>query len=145
MTTMTMTTSGRSTLQLTLDGAPSAADELLTAARRGLHQAARSTAPSERYRAAHVGALRAATAVLATRAQPCEARRGPRGVWGLLSQIAPELAEWAGYFALVGPAAMPGAAGALDGGTVEVTERLANDLVRDAEAFCTQVELLLHR
>jgi hypothetical protein len=130
--------------------APSSADALLHAARSGLHDARARTCAIERYRAAYAAALRAATAVLAVRARPCPARSGPRGVWGLLTAHAPELAEWSDYFRLIAPIPPePGAAasmaGTLTGTTIGITERLADDLVRDAALFCRQVEQVLHR
>ena len=70
----------------------------------------RRVAPSEamvapevptRYACAHVAALRAAAALLAARAQP-GARPGAapqKNAWVLLAEVAPELAEWAAFFA----------------------------------------------
>ena len=79
---------------------PAASYELLQIARHGLARPARAGPPAERYASAHLAALRAAAAVLAARARPGE-RAGavPRSAWVLLPEVAPELAEWAAFFA----------------------------------------------
>ena len=101
------------------------------------------TAPDvpTRYACAHVAALRAAAALLAARAQPAPRPRGRRqkNAWVLLAEVAPELSEWAGFFA--GGAAKRAAAEA--GSTRAVTAREADDLVRDADRFLAVVEQLL--
>lgn len=118
----------------------SSARTLLSAARRGLIEAVATPTAPERYIAANVVALRAATAVLAVRARPCQVSRGPRGVWGLLADVAPELSEWAEFFAVVA-----GIRIALEAGASPVTDRQADDLVREAETFCAHVAALLTR
>ena len=118
----------------------SSARTLLSAARRGLIEAVATPTAPERYIAANVVALRAATAVLAVRARPCQVSRGPRGVWGLLADVAPELSEWAEFFAVVA-----GIRIALEAGASTVTDRQADDLVREAETFCAHVAALLTR
>lgn len=105
------------------------------AARRALIEAELAGDPGERYAGAHLSALRAAAAVLAAEARPDSdrpARRGrPTSVWTLLERVAPELREWAGYFAagadkrIAAQAGMRGAA----------TTREADDLLRDAGLF----------
>ena len=107
---------------------PPAAYDLLAQARFTLRAAAAATDPGRRYATAHLAALRAAAAVLAVRARPSGRRRG---VWTLLATTAPELAEWAAFFAA-------GAAkrAAVDTGVPgAVTTREADDLVREAETF----------
>src|SRR4051794_27696552 len=56
-----------------------------------------------RYACAHVAALRAAAALLAARARPVGAgagrRRPQKNAWVLLAEVAPELTEWATFFA----------------------------------------------
>jgi hypothetical protein len=90
-----------------------------------------------RYASAHVAALRAAAAVLAVRAKPAPSRRPvQRNVWVLLAKVAPELGEWAAFFA----AGAPKRAAAEAGLTRAVTEREADDLLRDATAFVELVE-----
>jgi len=114
---------------------PASAVRLVVAARRALGEAERAHDAAERYAEAHLSALRAAAAVLAADARP-EAdrpvRRGrPTSVWALLIRVAPELAEWAEFFAAGADkrtAAQSGMRGA-------VTVREADDLVRDAGVF----------
>ena len=95
---------------------------LLDQARRGLQEAATLTLPAERYATAHLAALRGAAAVLAARTRPTDPRlrrRRPTSAWVLLTEVAPELGEWAAFFA----------AGA--------------DLLRDAATFLALVETTL--
>jgi hypothetical protein len=114
---------------------PVSALRLVMAARRALGESEQATDVGERYATAHLAALRAAAAVLAADARP-EAdrpmRRGrPTSVWTLLERIAPELSEWADYFAAGADrrvAAQAGLRGA-------VTTRQADDLGRDAGLF----------
>lgn len=107
---------------------------LLDAARRELRAAVASSVPAERYAAAHLAALRAAAAVLAARAHPLPRSGGrarPRSAWTLLTEVAPELTEWATFFA-----ASAGKRAAAEAGLVRaVTRRDADDLLRDAEVF----------
>ena len=115
---------------------------LLGAARRGLVEAAGLIRAPERYATAHLAALRAAAAVLAARVQPD--RPGPRrsrptSVWVLLPAIAPELEEWAAFFA----AGAAKRAAAEAGLPRAVSDREADDLLRDAEAFLAVVEVTL--
>ena len=108
------------------------AGTLLALSRRGLVEAAGAATPAERYATAHLAALRAAAAVLACRARPGGARRGrPTSAWVLLADVAPELAEWAAFFA----AGAAKRAAAEAGIASAVTAREADDLLRDAEAF----------
>lgn len=110
---------------------------LLAAARRGLHEAAGLDRPAERYATAHLAALRGAAAMLAARAQPDERRRGrPTSAWVLLAEVAPELSEWAAFFA----AGAAKRAAAEAGLTTVVTTREADDLLRDAQIFLAVVE-----
>lgn len=71
---------------------------LLERADGHLGQAACCDRNADRYVAAHLAALRAATAVVVLRRRP---RRGERvaSVWRLLGGAAPELREWADFFA----------------------------------------------
>jgi hypothetical protein len=115
---------------------PAAAAQLLDQAHRGLREATGCTDPRQRYATAHLGALRAAAAVLAARTRPEPARGRPRSAWVLLSQVAPELGEWATFFA----AGAAKRAAAEAGLSHAVTEREADDLVRDVGAFLSVVE-----
>jgi hypothetical protein len=115
---------------------PPAARQLLDQASRALAEAAANTDPRQRYATAHLGALRAAAAVLAARTRPEGSRRRPRSAWVLLGQVAPELGEWATFFA----AGAAKRAAAEAGLSRAVTEREADDLVRDVRAFLAVVE-----
>ncbi len=118
---------------------PAAAAQLLDQATRALAEAARATDARDRYATAHLGALRAAAAVLAARTRPEGGRRRPRSAWVLLEQVAPELGEWATFFA----AGAAKRAAAEAGLSRAVTEREADDLVRDVGAFLGVVETVL--
>lgn len=112
---------------------------LLAASRAALREAARAETPGERYATAHLAALRAAAAVLAARARPSDVRRRPTSAWVLLTGVAPELGEWASYFA----AGADKRAAALAGMRSAVTSREADDLLRDAQIFLALVETTL--
>lgn len=112
---------------------------LLSAASTGLADATGEPDPSRRYAAAHLAALRAAAAVLAARARPQPQRRRPTSAWSLLAAVAPELAEWAAFFA----AGASKRAAAEAGLPKAVSAREADDLVRDAETFIGVVEARL--
>ena len=118
---------------------PPAAAQLLDQAHRALAEATESSDPRRRYATAHLGALRGAAAVLAARTRPEGARRRPRSAWVLLGQVAPELGEWATFFA----AGAAKRAAAEAGLSRAVTEREADDLVRDADRFLGVVEQAL--
>lgn len=125
------------TATLTSPPLPYQARELLGSSARGLIEAYATPDPGRRYATAHLAALRAAAAVLAARAHPV--RRGRiRSVWTLLPGVAPQLQEWATFFA--GGASKRAAA---DAGLQVVSQREADDLVRDAESFLLQVTALL--
>lgn len=115
-------------------GSPSSAVELLDRAREGLRRAEMATEPGPRYVAAHLAALRAAAAVIAVRGRPRRSG-GALSVWLVLPRVAPELGEWAAFFAA-------GAArrSAIDAGRVGVVStREADDLLRDAAIFTVVV------
>ena len=111
-------------------GVPDAADDIAAA----LAVAEDAVRPAERYLAAHRAALRVAADVLA--------RRRPRlrervGIWTVLARVAPELGEWAEYFAMVQLKVR-----AVDAGAVGIVgTREADDLVRDAHAFARAASL----
>ncbi|WP_018223239.1 SAV_6107 family HEPN domain-containing protein [Salinispora pacifica] len=114
--------------------------QLLAVARCGLVEAARTGPDGLRYAAAHLAALRAAAALLAVHARPVPTRRSRvTSVWVLLSGVAPELDEWARFFAL----AASKRAAAEAGIPRVVTAREADDLLRAAEEFVLVVEAAL--
>ena len=118
-----------------------AAAQLLGQAHAGLAEAAASRDPGWRYATAHLAALRAAAAVLATRTRPEQGRRRPRSAWVLIAQVARELGEWATFFA----AGAAKRAAAEAGLSHAVTEREADDLVRDAGTVLSVVETTISR
>lgn len=80
-------------------GAPVPASVLEMLRRSDEHLVAAQLAqePHDRFRHAHLAALRAAAAVL--RDGPTPRRARPRPVWEQLAEVAPELAAWATFFA----------------------------------------------
>ena len=112
----------------------------LDRAAASLQEAITSTDVGLRYAFAHVAALRATAALLAARARPSVPhRRGrpvQRNAWVLLAEVAPEFAEWAAFFS----AGAAKRAAAEAGSRRAVTEREADDLVRDADRFLGLVE-----
>lgn len=119
---------------------PRSADALLESARRSLTEASIAPSAAERYAAAHLCALRAAAAVVASRTRPSSTRSRVASVWALLSRSAPELGEWATFFA-AGAAKRASA----EAGIPCVSVREADDLVRDAGDFLSRVCGLLGR
>ena len=118
---------------------PRAALALLRQAAEGLAEAHRRPEPLMRYPAAYLAALRAGAAVLALRARPAPKRRGSRSVWSLLGDVAPELGEWAAYFASCSATRAAAEAG------IErlVSTRDADDLLRQSEQFLELVTELV--
>lgn len=114
--------------------------ELLILARQGLAEAADEPHDGPRYATAHLAALRAAAAVLAMRARPVSRQRNQvTSVWRLLIQVAPELREWAEFFATTARKRTMAQAGV----SQVVTAREADDLLRDADHFVSVVTELL--
>src|SRR6476620_6603348 len=105
---------------------PATTHSYLARAAESLSEAMVATEVPARYACAHVAALRAAAALLAARAHPAPARRrAQKNAWALLAAGAGKRA-----------AAEAGSARA-------VTEREADDLVRDADRFLAVVEQAL--
>ncbi len=116
---------------------PAATHAYLERAAASLREAATTPEVCLRYAQAHVAALRAAAALLAARADPLGApSRRQKNAWVLLAEVAPELGEWAAFFA----AGAAKRAAAEAGSRRAVTEREADDLVRDADRFLALVE-----
>jgi hypothetical protein len=115
---------------------PAASHAYLARAAESLHEAMTAGEVPQRYALAHVAALRATAALLAARARPSQARRRQKNAWVLLAEVAPELAEWATFFA----AGASKRAAAEAGSQRAVTDREADDLVRDADRFLGLVE-----
>lgn len=108
--------------------------DLVDRTRAGLLQACHAETAEDRFRLAHLAALRAAAAVLAADARRSR-RPGPRNVWAVLPGVAPELAEWAQFFE--GTARRRNR---VEGGALVMSTREADDLVRQVESF---LELVL--
>jgi hypothetical protein len=113
---------------------PRSAEELVASARRSLTEASIASTAHERYAAAHLAALRAAAAVLAVRGRPSGSRSRVVSAWVLLPRCAPELGEWATFFA-----AGARKRASAEAGVACVSVREADDLVRDAGSFLSQV------
>jgi hypothetical protein len=117
---------------------PAATHSYLARAASSLQEAMTTSEIPMRYACAHVAALRATAALLAARATPATPRRGrqQKNAWVLLAEVAPEFSEWAAFFA----AGATKRAAAESGSRRAVTEREADDLVRDADRFLGLVE-----
>jgi hypothetical protein len=109
---------------------------LLGQARRVLGEAAAASDVGERFRLAHLAALRVAAAVLAERGRPASARRRLMNLWVLIDAVAPEYADWARYFA----AGAPVRAAVEAGSRTAVSAREADDQLRAAGEFLALVE-----
>jgi hypothetical protein len=119
---------------------PATTHSYLMRSAESLSEAVAARDVATRYACAHVSALRAAAALLAARARPEPGRRrAQRNAWVLLAAVAPEMEEWARFFA----AGAAKRAAAEAGSTYAVTEREADDLVRDADRFLAVVEQAL--
>lgn len=110
--------------------------DLLDRSGASLREACLATASRERYLKAHLAALRAAAALVGARTRR-DVRTG-RGLWEALAAVAPELGEWATYFAASG-----GRSRRMLRGPVPVSSRDADDLVRAAQTFADRVAALL--
>ncbi len=108
--------------------------ELLDRAQASLLHASHADQVGERYVLAHLAGLRAAAAVLAARTGPVRSSR-PRSVWEVLPRLAPELTEWATFFA-----ASARVRAAVERGDRLPPPREADDLVRQAEIFIEVVQ-----
>ena len=111
--------------------------ELLDRARASLLSACHADTIAGRYVEAHLAALRAAAALLAARSRPSR-RSQLRSVWEVLPQVAPELTEWAVFFA-----ASARRRAALERGSSGPGAREADDLLRQSETFFELVQGVL--
>jgi hypothetical protein len=109
---------------------------LLAQARAGLAEARFALDPGDRFRLAHLAALRMAAALFAVRSRPATRPRRLRSAWALVETVAPELSEWAAYFA-----GSAGTRAAVEAGAVSlVSERDADEQLLAAEQFLAAVE-----
>jgi hypothetical protein len=111
--------------------APESALTLLVQAERGLADAAVESDAAQRFAQSYLAGLRAAAALLAMRGRPHRARARPMSVWTLLASVAPEMREWAAFFASCSATRASVQAGI----TRAVTTRSADDLVRQTGQF----------
>jgi hypothetical protein len=118
---------------------PRSAVGLLRQAADGIAEAHREPDPITRYPLAYLAALRAAAAVLAVRATPQPRRGSTRNAWQLLAVVAPELSEWAAFFASCSATRAAAEAGI----TRLVGQRDADDLLRQSEQFVQLVGSLI--
>jgi hypothetical protein len=117
---------------------PATTHSYLTRAAASLREAMLSPDIPTRYACAHVAALRAAAALLSAKAHRSNNRR-QKNAWVLLAEVAPELGEWASFFA----AGAGKRAAAEAGSTRAITEREADDLIREADRFLSLIEVSL--
>lgn len=111
---------------------------LLARADSELVTAGLASDPAERFVHAHLGALRAAAAVVALRGRPSSRSRA-RSVWDLLALVEPGLSPWSVYFA--GGARIRAA---VDAGRFDaVTSAQADETMACAEDFRDEVAMLL--
>lgn len=116
--------------------APGSRDAFINQARSVLADAAASTDAGERFRLAHLAALRTAAAVLAERGRPAATRRRLVSLWVLIDAVTPEFTDWARYFAAGAATRAAVEAGALHA----VSTRDADDQLRAAGDFLALVE-----
>ena len=118
---------------------PATAHSYLERSATSLQEAITARDVPTRYACAHVAALCAAAALLAARARPAPRARRQKNAWVLLAEVAPELTEWASFFA----AGAAKRAAAEAGSMRAVSEREADALVRDSDRFLALVEQAL--
>ncbi len=130
-----------SATSITSHTVPSAAStlELVERARADLLEACHSRDVAERYRQSRLGAMRAAAALVSARSRDARTS-GPQSLWALVPAVAPELTEWAEFFAVATaqpdhPAPTDQLASTRSHSRPAVTAREADDLLRQAETF----------
>lgn len=126
-----------------------AARDGLRAVRSVLVEAELVEHPAERYLTAHRAALGVAAVVLALRAgsRSAAARATRQDAWRLVARVAPEYAEWAGFFAATRGrreeahryCSRPDGPAPTRQGSGPVTAREADDMVREAHRFADLV------
>lgn len=111
----------------------------LADAHRGLDRSMQAGDIADRYAAAHLGALRGAAALLATRPKPTARALKHASVWVLMAKVAPELEEWANYFA-AGSAKRKAAEAGI---TRLISDQDATEMVRQTSDFLEVIEQLI--
>jgi SAV_6107-like HEPN len=112
---------------------------LLAQAELGLRTAELEDNSAQRFAAAYLAALRGASALLALRGRPHRGRSRPMSVWTLLASVAPELREWAAFFASCSATRASVQAGI----TRAVSPRSADDLLRQSGQFLNLVAQMI--
>jgi hypothetical protein len=140
---MTLDPRGGRSVTATLDfpnySVPESAFGLLAQAETGLADAELEDNSAQRFATAYLAALRGAAALLALRGRPHRARSRPMSVWTLLSSVAPELREWAAFFASCSATRASVQAGI----TRAVSTRSADDLTRQTGQFLELVARMI--
>jgi len=113
--------------------------ELVERARADLLEACHSHDVAERYRQSRLGAMRAAAALVSARVRGARTG-GPQSLWELVPAAAPELTEWAEFFAVATqhlgqPMHSTQSMSAEQPARPAVSAREADDLLRQAETF----------
>jgi len=122
----------------TVDAPTRRSADLLARADAELLAAQYSSEPWEQFSHAHLAALRAGAALVASRGRP-SGRRTPRSVWGMVEVVAPELSRWAQHFADAARLRSAVEAGRFDA----VTAQRAEQSLCDAEDFVDAVRTAL--
>lgn len=120
-------------------GTARSADALLRHARIALSEAEWQPDAAEKFSRAYLAGLRGAAAMLALRGRPHRGRARPTSAWVLLAKVAPELSEWATFFA-----AHSATSAAVQAGIGRaVSQRSADDLARQTAQFLAIVRRAL--
>ncbi|WP_018686257.1 SAV_6107 family HEPN domain-containing protein [Actinokineospora enzanensis] len=119
---------------------PAAAVHLLHQAERGFAAIDVGATPAHRFTESYLCALRAAAALLALRGRPHRGRAKPTSVWTLMSSVAPEMREWAAFFASCSATRAAVQAGI----TSRVGPRAADDLHRQTAEFLHLIRRAVH-
>lgn len=109
---------------------------LLEQSRQCLAEAYAAELAATRYVTSQDAAMRAAAALVAGHSREGRSRR--QDLWPLLAIHAPELGEWADYFALAAVRRQE-----VESRTVRVSVREADDLLRAAETFVERITVTL--
>lgn len=118
--------------------------DLLDRSRESLQAAYAADTASQRHLAAQRAALCAAAALVAARVRSAGGARaggGPQDPWVLLRSVAPELSEWADFFAATAHhpgSGAPGSTGAAGKGP-RISTRFADDQLRASESFIDRI------
>ncbi len=116
-----------------IGGAPRSAGvrDALADAQRCLDRAMATDDLADRYAAAHLGALRGASAVLAALPRPVSRTLRNASAWVQLEHLAPEYAPWAAYFAAGSTKRRAAEAGM----TRLISQEETDDLIRQTGRF----------